>query len=102
MNLRLTDAAESDLSEIWVYIALEASEAIATRFVSTIAAEFDHLRIFPLSGPARENLAPGLRIKAHGAYVIYYTATYSELIIVRVLHGARDVAAIADRGGFSA
>jgi toxin ParE1/3/4 len=39
-------------------------------------------------------------VKFHGAYAIYYTPTASELIIVRVLHGARDAAAIADRGGF--
>jgi toxin ParE1/3/4 len=100
--LRLTDAAETDLAEIWAYIALEASEAIATRFVSAIKAEFDQLLAFPLSGPARNNLAPNLRIKPHGAYAIYYTANAGELVIVRVLHGARDVGAIADYGGFSA
>jgi toxin ParE1/3/4 len=100
--LRLTDAAESDLAEIWAYIALEASEAIATRFVSAIEVDFDQLRAFPLSGSAREALAPNLRIKPHGAYAIYYTSTERELIIVRVLHGARDATAIADRGGFFA
>lgn len=68
--------------------------------MSAIKTDFDQLLTFPLSGPAREHLAPNLRVKSHGAYAIYYMLTARELIIVRVLHGARDTAAIADRGGF--
>ena len=101
MTLRLTETAESDLAEIWAYLALEASEVIATRFVAAIRAEFDLLLTFPLSGPSREHLAPNLRVKLHGSYAAYYTPTEREVIIVRVLHGARDAAAIADRGGFT-
>jgi toxin ParE1/3/4 len=41
-----------------------------------------------------------LRVTFEGAYAIYYTATVTELVIVRVLHGARDAIAVADRGGF--
>jgi toxin ParE1/3/4 len=55
---------------------------------------------FPHSGPAREQLAKGLRAGFSGNYVVYYRPTESELAIVRVLHGARDVAAVASGGGF--
>jgi toxin ParE1/3/4 len=55
---------------------------------------------FPLAGPARAQFAAGLRVTFHGNYAIYYTLSGTELIIVRVLHAARDSAAIADRGGF--
>lgn len=48
----------------------------------------------PEIGPSREQLAPGLRAQFHKAYVIYYRATETELIIVRVLHGARDAVAL--------
>jgi toxin ParE1/3/4 len=60
------------------------------------------LLTFPQSNPAREQLGRGLRVTFHGHYAIYYLIRKSAVIIVRVLHGARDAAAIADRGvGFS-
>jgi toxin ParE1/3/4 len=68
--------------------------------VAAIKVDFDQLATFPLSGVSREHLAADLRVKFRGAYAIYYTRASRELIIVRVLHGARDAAAIADRGGF--
>jgi plasmid stabilization system protein ParE len=40
----------------------------------------------------------------HGVYAIYYTprpeASVPEIVIVRVLHGARDMTALAERGEF--
>lgn len=60
------------------------------------------LRHFPLSGTPRPQLAPGLRVTFHYPYAIYYTPTPEAVVIVRVLHGARDIAAIAEHGGFDA
>jgi len=38
----------------------------------------------------------------HGAYAIYYTPLPDAVVVVRVLHGARDAAAaLAERGGFA-
>jgi toxin ParE1/3/4 len=58
------------------------------------------LQEFPLSGAERHQLAPNLRVALQDSYAVYYLPTESEIVIVRVLHGARDVAAIADAGGF--
>jgi toxin ParE1/3/4 len=54
-----------------------------------------------LVGPSRENLAPGLRVYFAGNYAVYYFHNERELIVIRVLRGARDAAALAERGGFS-
>lgn len=35
-----------------------------------------------------------------GAYALYYLVGDTELVLVRVLHGARDAAAMAGQGGF--
>ncbi len=72
--------------------------------MAAIEAEFDQLLAFPLSGPARTDLAADLRVKFHRAYAIYYTPAPRELIIIRVLHGAHDADAdaIAGGGGFGA
>jgi toxin ParE1/3/4 len=53
-----------------------------------------------LAAPAREHFAPGLRVSFSGNYAIYYVHDERELVIVRVLHGARDAAALAEHGGF--
>jgi len=47
-------------------------------------------------GPARDYLAPGLRAHFHRQYVIYYRATEDALIIVRVVHGGRDLPPLFD------
>ena len=42
---------------------------------------------------ARRELGKGLRSSVHGNYVIFFAATKTRLTIVRVLHGAMDIAA---------
>lgn len=80
---------------------MEASEATATRFVETLAARFEQAAFMPSSGASRDQLARGLRVIIHRAYAIYYLASAAEVVIVRVIHGARDVAALTERGGFA-
>lgn len=87
------------MAEIWAYIASEASETAATQFLSAIEQAFQPLLHTPMIGVRREHLGAGLRVIFHNPYAIYYRHTETEVIIVRVLHGTRDVAAIASQGG---
>lgn len=96
----MTDTAEADLGEIWAYIA-EDSESAATQLIDKIKATCLRLLDFPLSRPSCDQLAPGLRVAFQGHYAIYYLCKEPKFTIVRVLHGARDIAAIAEKGGFS-
>jgi len=84
-----------------VFLATVASAEVATRFVRQIEAAFEPVRYFPMAAVAREQLAPGLRVTFHGAYAIYYRPLPDAVVIIRVLHGARDSAALAARGGFA-
>ncbi len=86
---------------MWVRIALDASEMVATRFLTNLENRFMQAQTFPFAGSPREQLAPGLRTIFHQNYGVYYTATATEVVIVRVIHGARDVAALAAQGGFA-
>ncbi|MBN9559577.1 MAG: type II toxin-antitoxin system RelE/ParE family toxin [Alphaproteobacteria bacterium] len=88
------------MAEIASYLISEASEEIAHRIVSGILARLNELRDFPETGARRDHIAPGLRIVIRQNYVAYYKATETEIVAVRVLHGSRDVGAIAGRGGF--
>jgi len=80
---------------------LRASAATATRIIDKIKYDCEPLLTFPFAGPTRENFAPGLRVSFSGNYAVYYVNNDRELVIVRVLHGARDAAAIAEHGGFA-
>jgi toxin ParE1/3/4 len=68
--------------------------------VAAIEAAFEPVRYFPLAAPARDQLAPGLRVTFHARYAIYYRPLADAVVIIRVLHGARDVGALAERGRF--
>ncbi|MBM3342193.1 MAG: type II toxin-antitoxin system RelE/ParE family toxin [Betaproteobacteria bacterium] len=100
LNLRITEPAEADFAEIWAYLAAEASDAVATRFFDALERKCVALCTTPHIGAPRDVFRRGLRVVFHGAYALYYITTGDDLVIVRVLHGARDVAALADRGGF--
>jgi toxin ParE1/3/4 len=75
---------------------------VADRQVREIEVAFEPVRHFPLARPTREQLGSGLRVTFQGAYAIYYRPLADAIVIVRVLHGARDVVAISERGGFEA
>ncbi|MEE9145085.1 MAG: type II toxin-antitoxin system RelE/ParE family toxin [Candidatus Binatia bacterium] len=72
----------------------EDSPQAATAFVAKIQDKFQPLLQQPEMGPSRDFLAPGLRVHFYGQYAIYYQATEMELIIIRVVHGARDRSAL--------
>jgi toxin ParE1/3/4 len=58
------------------------------------------VRHFPLAAPSREQLAADLRVTFHRRYAIDYRPLSDAIVIVRVLHGARDAAALAHRQEF--
>jgi toxin ParE1/3/4 len=81
------------LAEIWAFIA-EGSPPTATDFIHRIEEKFEPLRHHPELGPQRDQLAPGLRAHFYRDYVIYYSFTDTEVIVIRVVHGSRDAAAL--------
>lgn len=56
----------------------------------------DRLAMFPHLGPARPDLTPDLRLWPVGDYLIFYRIEPERLVIVRILHGARDLPAQFD------
>ena len=86
---RVSDAARSDLDEIWSYIAQDNVDA-ADRFLRAIVSRFPKLAVMPQIGRAREELSPRLRSFPVGRYIIFYRPMENGVEIARVLHGARD------------
>ncbi|MBL8265643.1 type II toxin-antitoxin system RelE/ParE family toxin, partial [Steroidobacter sp.] len=54
----------------------------------------------PTMGSLRNALGESMRALVYRSHVAYYLQRADEVIIVRVLHGARDVQAIKEEGGF--
>ncbi|MDX6710332.1 MAG: toxin ParE1/3/4 [Blastocatellia bacterium] len=83
--------AESDLIEIWLYIAEDKDPETADRVLSSVWDKCNALLKHPEMGRRREELAPGLRSIPKGSYVVFYRQAGDRIEIVRVLHGARDI-----------
>ena len=86
---RVSDAARSDLDEIWFYIAQDDPDA-ADKFIQSLVQRFPIIASQPEIGRKREELAPRLRSFPVGRYLIFYRPIDSGVEIARVLQGARD------------
>ena len=80
--------AEEDLIGIWTYVAAD-NPAAADRLLDRIEAACSRLARYPRLGPARSDLAPGMRYYVVSNYLILYRENAGQIDIVRVVHGAR-------------
>jgi toxin ParE1/3/4 len=96
MRHRRSPLADSDLNDIWYYVACQSgSMDIADRLIGSIADRFFLLASHPHLGRARdEDLRPGLRTFPVGEYVIFYRIEGEDVVILRVLRGSRNIAAL--------
>ena len=99
MAHRRTPQTDSDLDDIWYYVASRsASLDIADRFIDSITDRFSLLARHPNIGRTRdEDLRPGLRSFTVGDYVIIYRTDGEDVVILRVLRGSRNIAALFGR-----
>lgn len=81
--------AEADLIQIWRYIA-DDNEAAADRLLDRFAEVAQKLAAHPEAG-RRPELAEGLRSFVVGNYVLFYLASRTQLIVVRVLSRYLDI-----------
>jgi len=90
MLLTFSPLAADDLESIGDYIARD-DPARAHTFVAELRAQCQTIASAPLAFRSRDELGPGLRSCAHRKYVIFYRVEPDEVVVVRVLHGARDL-----------
>ncbi len=100
-ELHLSREAEAELDGIWIHIARESGSAeAATRVVENITERFWLLARNPYMGRRRDHdLRPGLRSLAAGDYVLIYCHSILDddvVLILHVMHGHRDLAALFD------
>ncbi len=97
-----TSHTTQDLVEHFAYIGRDNLEA-AQRFLASATEAFEQLAEMPGIGRRRAVRNPRLeglrswRIQGFEKYLIFYRQRKDAIEIVRVLHGARDIAAILEQ-----
>ncbi len=93
MAHRIAREAESELDEIWYFVAVQSgSVGIADRLIESIADRFLLLSRYPEIGRSRDHdLRRGLRSFVVGEYVIFYRIEGGDVLILHVIRGSRDI-----------
>lgn len=91
--LLIAPEAEQDLVDIWQFIA-EDSPANADSFIDRIYAQARQLADFPLLGKSRVDLGDRIYLFPMERYLLFYQPLTGQdvgIVLVRVLHSARDI-----------
>ena len=92
----LSRSAETDLIEIWVYVAKDSVDA-ADRLIAKIQRQCQVLADAPGAGRRRDDVLPGIRSFPVGRYVLFYRQADDGIEVARVLSGYRDLRRIFRR-----
>jgi toxin ParE1/3/4 len=90
MQLLITPLAAHDLEEIGDYIAQDSPRRAAS-FVAELRNHCKKICLNPAGYRHRPELSVDLRSCSHGSYVIFFEFRAEQVIIIRILHGARDI-----------
>ena len=96
-RVRYTPSARDDLNAILMYVAERAGVDVALGFVSRLRRACEDLSTAPLRGTARDDLRPGLRtvgVERRVTILFYVRDEEGDVIILGVVYGGRDLAAI--------
>ncbi|HXG82471.1 MAG TPA: type II toxin-antitoxin system RelE/ParE family toxin [Pyrinomonadaceae bacterium] len=88
--VKITPLAESDLEEIFVYMAGNNPDS-AAGFLRDLGQKFELLAENPTLGRARHDYFVELRSFPHKKYVIFYFPIKDGVEIYRIVHSARNI-----------
>lgn len=89
-ELIISDEAESDLDDIWDYIARD-SPLKADRFIDQLYRKCIDIAKLEGIGRRRDELSEGLFSIPHKKFIIFFEREKTHINIVRVLRGTRDL-----------
>ena len=89
-EIRLSAEAQADLVDIDEYGADQFSPDIADIYSRGFNEMFALLRRHPLAGAAKPELGQNLRCLTHRKHRIFYTVNGDVVLIIRIIHHARD------------
>lgn len=90
LKLRLVEAAAEDLRDIRIYSKAQFGAVVARGYLDGIAGSIAMLRQRPGVGAEENDLAAGIRGFTYRSHRLYYQVDRDTLIVVRILHHARN------------
>ena len=93
--------ARDDIDSLYDWIVdNQGSTMIANKYIGRLRRYIDGFIMFPHRGTARDDLSPRIRLVGFERRVtIAFMVTDETVLIVRILYGGRDVAALLDDEG---
>jgi len=88
-RVRRTARADADIEGIAKWIARDSVDA-ALRWLDGLDEAMGRLAQTPGSGTERGELRAGMRSSPFGNYLIFFRPMRDGIVVVRVIHGARD------------
>jgi toxin ParE1/3/4 len=88
----VTERAAQDINQIFEFHDEHTAQQITREMIRGI----ENLELFPLFGRARDELKVGLRSFVIRKYVVFYRIWQDTPVVVRVVHGSRDLEALFD------
>ena len=89
-RLRISLLAGNDLDDVRVFGEERFGAAATRRHLEVIGRAFDLLRERPMAGQSRPEYGEGIRSIARRPHRILYRIIEGEVVIVRVIHAARN------------
>ncbi len=89
-------AAETDLSDIWIYGSDTWGIDQADRYTDGLFALFDLLAEFPEMARERTEFSPPVRIHSSGKHLVVYQVAGQRVEIIRILHSPASDPFLAD------
>lgn len=91
----LSDEVETQLQDLYAYIAGEADPLVAKRFVDAIIEQCGKLEHFPKRGASRDNLRQGLRtLVFRRQTIIAYMIDEDAVHVIGIAYRGREVARV--------
>jgi toxin ParE1/3/4 len=90
MRLIIKSAVRRDLAQIAEYIARDNPRR-ATSFAVELSVKIESIAERPLSFPEHEDWPDGYRSALHHKYQIIFRVEGDAVIVLRILHGARNI-----------
>jgi toxin ParE1/3/4 len=89
-RVTLTSPARDDLQAIWSHIAIDKLSA-ADRLIDQIYERCAIYATQPNAATPADRFQPGLRFFAVASYVVFYRPEKDGILVIRVLHRARNL-----------
>lgn len=90
IKLVITERADQDLEDIWLYVATTSYPEYADAVLDQLVVAFELLSSNPSMGAMREELGGGVRLYPLDKINIIYWLKGKKLEVLRVYHSARD------------